>query len=234
MLRSVKQGLKWLLGHKNYIKLRIEIKRRKQRNRKTGLNPIDHFLDSYSRGKSPVHFVQIGASDGVFGDPIHTYLERDQWTGLLVEPIPAVFELLQYNYRGNKKLMFENCAVGLEEGTADFYTTPKEKFWNHYGSSQRSSLLPQPGYEKIQVRLMPFEALTNKHGLAKIQLIHTDTEGYDFKILKQIDFDRYQTEVILFEHIHLGTQLEECYAYLKKFGFDLMIGDQDTLAYRTL
>lgn len=234
MLRLTKRGLKWLIGHKNYIKIRIEIKRRKQRNRKTGLNPIDHFLDSYSRTKAPVHFVQIGASDGVFGDPIHTYIERDQWSGLLVEPIPAVFELLQFNYRRNKRLKFENCAVGREEGISDFYTTHREKFWSHYGSSQRSSLLPQPGYEKIPVRLMPFEVLAKKHGLTKIQFIHTDTEGYDFEILKQIDFDRHQTEVILFEHIHLGTQLEACYAYLKKFRFELMIGDQDTLAHRRL
>lgn len=234
MLRALKQVLKWIFGHKNYIKLRIEIERSKQRGRKTGVNPIDQFLDSYSRAKTPVRFVQIGASDGVFGDPIHTYIERDHWTGLLVEPIPAVFELLQFNYRRNRKLKFENCAVGREEGIADFYTTPKEKFWNHYGSSQRSSLLPQSGYEKIQVRLMPFESLTKKNDLTKIQLIHTDTEGYDFEILKQIDFNRYQTEVILFEHIHLGKQLEECYTYLKKLGFELMIGDQDTLAHRNL
>lgn len=234
MVRLVKQGLKRLLGPKNYIKFRIEIKRREQRNRKTGLNPIDRFLDSYSRAKAPVNFVQIGASDGVFGDPIHTYIERDRWTGLLVEPIPTVFELLQFNYRRNKKLKFENCAVGREEGLVDFYTTPKEKFWSHYGSSQRSSLLPQPGYEKIRVRLLPFEALTKKHSLSKIQLIHTDTEGYDFEILKQIDFNRYQTEVILFEHIHLGKQLDECYTHLKKLGFELIVGDQDTLAHRMI
>lgn len=234
MLRSVKRVLKWLLGHKNYIKFRIELKRRKQRNRKTGVSPIDRFLDSYSSANAPVYFVQIGASDGVFGDPIHTYIERDKWTGLLVEPIPAVFELLKFNYRRNKKLVFENCAVGLEEGVADFYTTPKEKFWNHYGSSQRSSLLPQLGYEKIQVKLLPFETLAQKHGLTKIQFVHTDTEGYDFEILKQIDFDHYRTEVILFEHIHLGVQLEACYAFLRNLGFELMIGDQDTLAHRRL
>lgn len=234
MLRSVKQVLKRLIGHKNYIKIRIEVERTKQRRRKVGSNPIDHFLDTYSRANAPISFVQIGASDGVFGDPIHTYVERDKWTGLLVEPIPAVFELLQFNYRRNKKLKFENCAVGRQEGVADFYTTPKEKFWSHYGSSQRSSLLPQPGYEKIQVRLMPVEALAKRYGFTKIQLFHTDTEGYDFEILKQIDFNRFQTEVILFEHIHLGAQLNACYAYLRTFGFELMVGDQDTLAHRIL
>lgn len=195
MLRLMKQGLKRFLGNKNYIKLRIEIERRKQRSRKTGVDQIDQFLDSYSRSTSPVHFVQIGASDGVFGDPIHTYIERDRWTGLLVEPIPAVFELLRFNYRRNKRLKFENCAVGREEGTADFYTTPKEKFWNHYGSSQRSSLILQPGYEKIQVQLLSFETLVKKYGLDKIQLIHTDTEGYDFEILKQIDFNRIRLKL---------------------------------------
>ncbi|MBX2894291.1 MAG: FkbM family methyltransferase [Cyclobacteriaceae bacterium] len=232
MFRFVKQGLKWFLGNKNYIKLRIEIKRRKQRRRKTGRDPIDQFLDSYSRSKSPFHFVQIGASDGIFGDPIHTYIERDRWIGLLVEPIPAVFELLRFNYRRNKLLKFENCAVGREEGTVGFYTTPAKIFWDHYGSSQRSSLIPQSGYEKIQVRLLPFETLVKKHGLEKIQLIHTDTEGYDFEILKQIDFNKYQTEIILFEHIHLGQQLDVCYAHLKNLGFELIIGEQDTLAHR--
>lgn len=230
----VKQAVRWFLGNENYIKLRIELKKRDQRRRPIGITPIDRFLDTYSKSRAAINFVQIGANDGVFGDPIHTYIMRDKWMGVLVEPIPQVFDLLRFSYRKNTRLRFENCALGLEEGWADFYTTPRNKFWSHYGASQRSSLLPREGHEKITVKVLPFNVLAERNSLNQIQLIHTDTEGFDYEILKQIDFNLYQTEVILFEHIHLTDQLTSCYEYLKGFGFELMVGEQDTLAYRSL
>jgi FkbM family methyltransferase len=230
----ISSAIRGIVGGKNYIKARIKFEKIKQRRRAVGSSKIDRFLDQYSRVHRGLSFVQIGSSDGVFGDPIHTYIVRDKWTGLLVEPIPQVFELLQYSYRGNTLLKFENCAVGPETGIAPFYLPPLEAFWRHYGASQRSSFHKREGYVKVDIRVLSFPKLLESHGIDKVQLIHTDTEGYDFEILKNVDFDRYGTEVVLFEHVHLGNSLNECYSTLQRWGFTLIKGDQDTLAHRIL
>ena len=36
----------------------------------------------------PFRFVQVGANDGIYGDPLRTYIERHHWRGILVEPSP--------------------------------------------------------------------------------------------------------------------------------------------------
>src|SRR5271155_2568223 len=66
-----------------------------------------------------IFFLQIGAHDGVSYDPIHNYIAKHHWKGLLVEPQPAVFQKLKENYAGEKQLLFENSAIAQQDGTLE-------------------------------------------------------------------------------------------------------------------
>jgi hypothetical protein len=46
-------------------------------------------------GASTPTFVQIGANDGMGDDPVRRHVFEDGWVGVLVEPLPDVFERLQ-------------------------------------------------------------------------------------------------------------------------------------------
>ena len=66
----------------------------------------DHQLDVFAllirqiEPRSPeFFFIQVGANDGRTGDPIRKHIERYQWRGLLLEPLPNVFEVLTRNYQ---------------------------------------------------------------------------------------------------------------------------------------
>ncbi|MCK7538606.1 MAG: hypothetical protein MZV63_50430 [Marinilabiliales bacterium] len=52
---------------------------------------IEVFLDKYSREHKPVTFLQVGANDGFINDPLHKFIKRDNWNGVLLEPQPDVF-----------------------------------------------------------------------------------------------------------------------------------------------
>ena len=69
--------------------------------------------------------------------------------------------------------------------------------------------------------------------ITRPDLIHIDAEGYDFEIIKSIDFSTLGPVVLLYEHKHLGiTGRLECRAYVSEQGYDtLEIGD-DTLCMR--
>src|ERR1035438_3422409 len=43
-------------------------------------------------------FIEVGANDGEFDDPLREYIVKYPWKGVLIEPQPDVFERLKANY----------------------------------------------------------------------------------------------------------------------------------------
>ena len=58
-----------------------------------------------------LNFIQVGANDGEYGDPLHRYIFKYPWHGILIEPQPDTFAKLRENYAAMKnRLIFENIA----------------------------------------------------------------------------------------------------------------------------
>jgi len=73
-------------------------------------------VSSFSRRTQNFFFIQIGAHDGRKDDPIYELVQRNRWSGILVEPQPDVFQRLKENYAGFSGLAFEQAAI-VAEGT---------------------------------------------------------------------------------------------------------------------
>lgn len=73
-----------------------------------------------------VFFVVVGAMDGVGHDRLHKHIARNpEWKGLLVEPLPDMFDKLKANYAGRDNLIFEDAAITEKEGTAEITRIPE-------------------------------------------------------------------------------------------------------------
>src|SRR6266404_4447929 len=76
---------------------------------------------TFKRGDS-LRFIQVGANDGKFGDPLRKHILGRKWTGILVEPQPEAFEALKVNYAGlEDRLEFENVAITSLSSTVTMY-----------------------------------------------------------------------------------------------------------------
>jgi FkbM family methyltransferase len=210
---------------------------------------IDSMIDFFSRMKKDVYFIQIGANDGVSGDPIHTFVVRDGWSGILVEPLRDMFDRLVENYRKQKKLIFENVAISDKNGMREFWYLKKEDdevddvipaWYEALGSFMPEVVLKSakkiPNMEdymtKEQVKCITFETLVQKHNVEKIDIVVVDTEGYDFQVIRQIDFERFKPSVILYENKHLkDDEKKECKRYLRKNGYKLIRKGGNTIAF---
>lgn len=105
-------------------------------------------------------FVNIGANDGVAGDPIYPFVRPYGAHGLLVEPVPYVFEQLRRNYAGLPDMVFENLAVGPEATTRRFWYVDRgsgglEYALNQIGSLDRQRLLDTIQNLRMVVDLYP-------------------------------------------------------------------------------
>jgi len=56
-------------------------------------------------------FVQIGANDGVFCDPIRNFVTRNRVAGIVVEPLKDYFRKLSENYRDYPMVKPVNVAI---------------------------------------------------------------------------------------------------------------------------
>jgi hypothetical protein len=55
-------------------------------------------LGAFRKRKRPFFFIQIGAFDGQTSDPIHSWIRKERWQGIFVEPQPEPFQALRKNY----------------------------------------------------------------------------------------------------------------------------------------
>ncbi len=174
-------------------------------------------FDGLAKSMDAVRFVQIGSNDAGYGDPLRFHILHNGWRGLMIEPVPFIYQRLLARYRPVSGLQFANVAIGESAGSRPFFhlrasNEPSLPPWyDQLGSFDRQHLLKHQQYladlpERIvesTVECQRFDALCAHSGISQFDLLHIDTEGYDWKILQTIDLTRYQPTVILFEHRHL-------------------------------
>lgn len=194
-------------------------------------------LDAFSRSKKNIFFIQIGANDGQPGDPIVDYIKSRNWSGILVEPIPYLFERLKKNYGPDSgNLIFENSAVADRDGSMKFYRLRKNDspglpdWYEQIGSFRKDVILKHrsqiPRFDELlleeDVKTITFASLLKKHAVSRVDLLHSDTEGYDFEILKLIPFQDLNIGLVMFEHKHLSKEdYKSAKKLLERHGFVL-------------
>lgn len=172
-------------------------------------------------GHRKISLVQIGSNDGKTGDPLHQLLLKNPaWTALFVEPVPYLFERLKKNYTDAQRFQFANVAIN-EGKSLNFHwvdakaieTFPDLPFWyDQLGSFDRGHIAQELG-ERIEPFILSEELpgstlsdLLEQYDISSIDVLHIDTEGYDWKILSQLNLDRFTPGFILFESNHLSDE----------------------------
>lgn len=185
--------------------------------------------------------LQVGANDGVLDDPVHDLVVAHRLPGLMIEPLPDLFEKLQANYAGQTQLRFENIAVMPEPGRLTIHRVrrdaPVHAHWHGIASFSRANLVaqgvPEQHIEAQEVPGEPLSAILQRHGVAEVGLLQVDTEGFDFEVIKSAFAAGLKPEMINYEHCWLPPdQRLACKHLLDARGYDFLEVGKDTLALR--
>jgi FkbM family methyltransferase len=208
------------------------------------IDVLDMLVRRECSGRKDFYFVQIGANDGLRFDPIRKYILEYHWRGLLVEPVPYLFEQLVKNYAGEAQLDFESAAIGPEDGQIMLYTIPASAdvpdFMHGMTSVSPDVLqlqrwqLPEVDklIQQLRVPCLTLETLLDRHRVQRVDLLQIDVEGYDFEILKMWDFERYMPAIIQYEHAHLSpVEKIASLAFLHQRGYRTAAVRGDTIAH---
>ncbi len=193
---------------------------------------LNDFLNQYSLSKQDSFIViQAGANDGITHDPIHKFIKRDRWKGVLLEPQSYVFnKFLTKIYKKNKSIHTICAAIGEEDGyqklykigfsnlhwadglTSFSYEKIKEAFdsglvknnCEKYNIEMPSSPSEQIVSEEVVV-ISP-STLLERYQLPAIDLLQIDTEGFDYQVIRIFNDANIKPKAIVFENIHLSDE----------------------------
>ena len=83
------------------------------------------------------------------------------------------------------------------------------------------------------VEALSFNSLVEQHGISRIDLVLIDTEGYDYEVLKQIDFQRFRPSLVICEQIHLSDTVKKAsIELLDKAGYNVHTSYMNFIAVR--
>ena len=107
------------------------------------LAPLGYRLERLSRFRqqmdlllkrgTPLQFVQIGANDGVRFDDLYSIVTNAQFSGIVVEPLPDLYQRLRLNYADYPSIVPVNVAVHEQEGSLPLYRVAPDSIARYPG-----------------------------------------------------------------------------------------------------
>lgn len=189
----------------------------------------DIFLnENYFKNKKNGVYIELGALDGVLFSNTKFFEDTLNWTGILIEPHPDKFKMLQQN-RPNNFLFNDLVSCHKEElnfryfldfhaavsGVAD---TLSDHHYEVYFENKNYEYLPQ---SSILMKPKNLSEIVKNTNLQHIDFLSLDVEGHEYEVLQSWDFS-IPIDLILIET--LGVQPEKddmCRKILIKNGYKL-------------
>jgi FkbM family methyltransferase len=188
----------------------------------------DVFLnENIFKNKQNGVYIELGALDGILYSNTKFFEDSLNWKGVLIEPHPEKFKLLQLNRPNN--FLFNSLVSCHEEPLIFRYfenihaavsgvenTLPQFLLENFF---ECNPYLPQ---NKILIKPISLTEIVKGTNLTHIDLLSLDVEGHEYEVLKSWDFS-IPIDVILIETLGVEPEKEElCRQILIKNNFKFM------------
>lgn len=197
ILKIMPSKLKRILGDA-YRPIKVRI------NPHAGLNGLDLKVLPYLPSKG--FYVEAGANDGIKQSNT-LFLERIHgWTGILVEPVPRLFNKCVKNRPNSNVLNYalvapEHSGEIIELVDVDLMTSIRQ----HDGfTADEDALLKAEKIQGIKRKLTfaPGETITRllqSSNVSTVDFLSLDVEGFELHVLKGLDLDYCAPGLILIE-----------------------------------
>ena len=195
------------------------------------------------RPERRLKFVQIGANDGIRFDDLYRFVTQHPCSGIVVEPLPDLFERLRANYADYPPIVPVNKAIHEIATVLPLFRVTPASLARYPGwasgiaSFDRAHLLrhgiaPADIVEQ-PVACTPLMTLLQETATLDADLLQIDTEGYDSAILRMTDFARFRPHLIKYEHKAMTlAERSEHSARLAQHGYRCVVEGTDTVAWQ--
>jgi len=192
--------------------------------------------------------IVIGAHTGFW---LREEINKAKGKKILVEPVPYNLLELKENTKNIQNIFIEESAISNRDEKKLFYSIKRssmDKLKKHWasgiGSFDKKHILnhkskrfdvSEVDIDEILINCLSFSSLVKKYEVTSIDKLIMDVEGYEYDLLKSIDYNSIEIKKILFEKKHFdgtfkeGKKLEEVINLLEKQGYKIKKIDTENL-----
>ena len=185
-------------------------------------------------GNKVGRLLDIGANDGETLSNSRALILKG-WAADLVEPAPIPLQKLKNLYVTNHDVNIIDSAICDYTGIMSFYSSG-----NHLGKGDTDlvstlSLADKQKWEKtttwneITISTLSWDDFVKQRGYPYYDFISIDAEGYDLKILEQMDLIDLRCSMLCVEHN--GTILKEITKICTKFGMKQILLNNENVIF---
>ena len=184
----------------------------------------DLFVSYFTEEKKKGFFVEFGATDGITNSNTYIFEKYCNWSGILAEPLPFWHNDLFKNRIStiDKRCVFSKSS--LKKKFVNYYKAPElsglEEELKDYSSMIDFNVEARKKKEVINVETVSLEDLLKEHKAPdKIDYLSIDTEGSEYQIIKNFNFNLYDISIITIEHNHIDDERNNINSLLEKNNF---------------
>jgi FkbM family methyltransferase len=187
----------------------------------------DIFVLCSTEFKKNGFFVEFGACDGLFLSNTLLLENEYNWSGILSEPLRS----FQQKLKENRNCVIDNRAVYKESNIKiEFRELSNHKdlsgivetFVNDNHTKKRNN----PTNENYIVDTISLNDLLNFHNAPTyIDFISIDTEGSEFEILSNFNFNTYKVKIFTIEHNYINDKRNKIYNLLTSKNYKRILTD---------
>lgn len=206
----------------------------------------DMFLNRwFFKNRGPGFFIDVGAFDGILGSNTSYFEKHLQWRGIAFEPNPSAFEVLRATrscrsiqgcaYHQDGQIPF--LALSEREHREGTKSRPpcsllQMMLDSSHGGAMLSGIPEHMGQvDRVEwaskamklnqilatVPCHRIDTVLNDYGVKIVDYLSIDVEGAELEVLRGIDFERVQVNIIGVEH---SPRFSEVYDLLTTSGFE--------------
>jgi len=133
-------------------------------------------------------FVDVGANIGLFTQAI--LRERANCRAYLFEPVRALYECCTERFAGDARVVVEQLALAHEAGPATIWKARHNPGGNSlvydlmFDRRDVAEVTEKTIHDEERVERVVFDDYAREHGIEHVDFIKTDTEGFDYQVLR--------------------------------------------------
>ena len=145
-------------------------------------------------------FIEIGSNNY---DTLLYLAKSNSWRGVIVEPIFEIFSAIERH----PNCFYENSVISEDNGIKDFFYFDQITGCGSLDKKHVQKLkINEDKIKTIKVNSLTFDSLCTKYNIKNIDYLKIDAESYDGKIIRSIDFAKFNIKEIEFEYEHLTIE----------------------------
>ena len=194
--------------------------------------------------------VIIGAHNG---SGLEQLILKQKDKVLLIEPVYYNYNQLVTKFSGLKNIILEKIGISDKTDSMKFYYVKEDsikklgKEWasgigsfkrkhllNHFG---KRFLIKENDIHEEEIQIFTFGDLISKYSINEVDYLLIDTEGFDYNIIKSINFKKIRIKKIKFEYKHLDDtfkfeeKLQELKNYFKNLNYIQTDIDKENITF---